>query len=531
MITFSKFGRHGRLGNQLFQYAAAMGIANKLRRKLILPPWEFADYFEAQYPGGALPDVRAEVAEKLFEYDPNYIARVKNVPIADLFGYFQTEKYWSDSKDAIKNQLIFKKEIINQLRRKQYAAFKKQTIAIHMRRGDYVGNKNYELLPAHYYILALFEHFPNWQEYNIIVFGDDMGYCKLHFDCLPNVFFAEGNSPIEDIALMTQCNHFIIANSSFSFWGAYLGEKKGTKIVRPSKHFAGPLLEMCQTTKDFYPAHWIEFDYKGKKIDLTDTTFTIPVAFDHKDRKRNLDLIVCMLQHCFNTTIIIAEQGGTHFEYMGKFPGVHYFSMTQMKVFHRTKLLNIMAGPEWCKTPYVANWDADVMVPPLQLWLTVQALRKGADMAYPYARNFARVPRLPWFEKLEKYIDIGIFGDTKFNGMNNNEPVSFGGAVLYNVIEYWAGGGENENFVSFGPEDAERFYRFSKLGYNIYRTPGTLYHINHYVGTNSSNRHAHVNSNRAEWAKVQELSKAELDEYVHDWPWRKEYFNQHIKSA
>lgn len=525
MITFSKFGKHGRLGNQLFQYAAALGISNKLRRKLILPHWELSDYFDGPYPGGEMPNVRAEITEKLFEYDPRYIERVKHLPIADLHGYFQTEKYWSEYKPLIKNMLVFKKEIIDQVRRKQYAAFKKQTIAIHVRRGDYVDNKNYELLPAHYYIMALFENFPNWQEYNIIVFGDDMGYCKLHFDCLPNVFFAEGNSPIEDIALMTQCTHFIIANSSFSFWGAYLGEKKGTKIVRPSKYFAGPLLERCPL-QDLYPAHWIAFNHTSKRINLKDVTFTIPVAYDHKDRKKNLDLTVCMLQHFFDTKIVIAEQGGTHFEYMGKYPGVSYFSMTQMKSFHRTQMLNIMAGPDWCKTPYVANWDADVMVPPLQLLLTVQALRNGADMAYPYGRNFARVPRLPWFEKLEKYMDIGIFGDTKFNGMNNGDAVSYGGAVLFHVGRYWAGGGENENFVSFGPEDAERFYRFTKLEFDIWRTPGTLYHINHYVGTNSSNRHAHVSQNRAEWEHIQLLNTAELCNYIEDWPWCKEYYQK-----
>jgi hypothetical protein len=520
MITFSKLGKHGRLANQLFQIASTIGIGNRIQQTIRFPKWNYSPYFENELAFANLNDINStSVKESFFHYDDNIHRQCSDInSVYDFIGYFQSEKYFDKIRNHIKQQFTFRKDLINQLRRKHYAAFNKKTIAIHIRRGDYIGNSNYANLPIIYYLSALFERFPKWQtDYNLIIFSDDIPYCKVHFDCLTNVFFADGNE-IEDLALATECDHFILSNSSYSWWCAWLGEKKDSKIIYPAHHFEGELEKTCDV-KDFWPERWTKHDHKPngvqKVIDLSDVTFTIPVSYDHADRKQNLDLCVCMLKHYFSTNIIIAEQGSNRFEYMKEH--CVYMQFVAMRYFHRTKMLNDMA--RYAETPIVANWDADVIVSPLQLFLTVDKIRKGADCCYPYEWVFARIPRKPWFKMLEKQIDIGIVGDTKFNGMNNNDAVSVGGAVLFNRSRFFEGGAENENFVSFGPEDAERWFRFNALGYKVERTLGPIYHINHFVGPNSSNRHVHVQQNRSEWNKIQGFTKDTLINYIKTWVW------------
>jgi len=515
MITFKKLEKKGRLGNQLFQIAATLGFADKFKQECVFPNWTYNGYFNQKLQIGDV-ECGIDVLETSFHFCDyqmlNDSALNENI---NFEGYFQSEKYFVNIKNKILKLFKFDADFVSQIKRKYYNALNKKTIAIHIRRGDYVDNPNYECLPINYYLTALFENFTNWQSYNIVIFSDDIPYCKVHFDCSENVFFADGNE-IECLCLGSLCDNFIISNSTYSWWMAWLAEKKGTKIIRPKSYFAGELKNNCDT-KDLYPERWIIHDHKPnnilKLIDLKDVTFTIPVSYDHPDRKQNLSLNICFLQSHFSTNIIVSEQGGSFFQYMEKY--CTYFNFKTMVWFHRTKMLNEMA--KLSTTPIIANWDADVIIPPLQLWLTVDAIRKGADVCYPYKWAFARIPRKPYFKQIEKDIDIGVIRDTKFNGMNNNDNTSVGGAVFFNKESFFKGGGENENFVSFGPEDAERFYRFTKLDFIIKRTLGAIYHINHWVGPNSSNKHPHVQKNRNEWAKIILMSKTELLNYIKKW--------------
>lgn len=510
MITTRVLGNGGRLGNALFHYAAIIGMASKHGHTVQLPSWEYDKYFYEDFPEG---DIRGyEYHETTFHYNQEYVDALKDISIPfDLKGYFQTEKYWDHCIDRVRTFLKFQPELIEQVRTGFEKAFEKPTIAISIRRGDYVQNPNYHNLPISHYLTALFEHFPDWQDQNIIVFSDDIPYCRVHFDCLDNVWFSENNSDIEDICLMSQCTNFIIANSSFSWWGAYLGEPNGGKIVRPAYHFEGSLKQKADS-KDFYPERWLTHDYAGKKLNLSDITFTIPVQYDHVDRKKNLALCVCMLQHHFTTNITVMENRGdmfaSHEEHCD-------YRQSEHPVFHRTRMLNDMAKE--ATTEFVANWDADVVIPPLQIWKMVDALRKSADMVFPYDGRFARIPRIPWFVKLECFMDIGIVGDTRFNGMEANAAVSVGGAVAWNREAFLKAGGENENFISFGAEDQERVVRAETLGLRIDRIGGCLFHVNHYVGPDSSTRNPYFHHNREEFEKVKGMDKEELINYIETW--------------
>lgn len=518
MITSSNFNTNGRLGNMLFRYASLIGLAHKHNTSLSLPMWKYADYFTEPFPEEIPLNKPRKVREPVFNFVPEwpYIKENENV---DIDGYLQSEKYWQECKEQVLSKLKFKPEFVEHVRSQFPKTFDKTTIAISVRRGDYVKNPNYAQLPITYYILSLLENFPDWRSCNIVVFSDDIPYCRVHFDCLENVSYSEGNTDIEDLCLMSQCDHFIMSNSTFSWWGAYLGEKDHSKIIHPNYLFDGDLLKH-NDSKDFYPERWNVFDHKmesenlraaNRRIDLKDTCFMIPVAYDHKDRKENLDLCVSVINEYFDTNILVYEQG-----YKREFESDNLDSYGGK--FHRTKMLNEMAKAT--QVEYLLNWDADVIIPPLQILETVNKLRSGSDMVYPYEWAFARVPRA-WYSRIKDGKDIGVVGDTKFSGMESNAAVSVGGAVGFKKSSFISGGMENENFISYGAEDIERKVRFERLGYKIERTLGPLYHINHFVGKNSSPRHADFNANNAEFDKVNAMSQEELRQYVSSWPWAK----------
>lgn len=528
----TNFGENGRLGNQLFQYSSLMGLSNTHNQQLRLKDWKYKYYFKGEFPLISEEEIEALAAIRLiqeptFAYVPEW-PQVRENENVDITGYLQSEKYWEANREKIKETLSFQEEFkLRVCNTDQFNdAFLKPTIAISIRRGDYVSNKCYLQLPITYFILALHEHFPDWRNYNLILFSDDIPYCRRHFGCLENAYFSENNSDIEDLCLMSQCDHFIISNSTFSWWGAYLGEKEHSKIIRPNGLFDN-IMAKRNDSKDFYPERFTIFNHispttEAKKIDLKDCCFIIPVSYDSTDRQENLDLLIEITKRMFDTHIYVYEQGtgDCHFAYIGEKVNKFLFS-SYKNIFHRTKMLNDMtkATPEEVK--YIFNWDADVLIAPFQILETANKLRAGADMVYPYEWAFARIPRATWFVKIRDHNDIGMVGDTQFSGMHESDAVSLGGAVCFNKKSFIEGGMENENFVSYGAEDRERKVRFKKLGYKIERTLGPLYHINHWVGVNSCSENPYMALNNIEEGKINNMTKEELLKYIDTWTWHK----------
>ncbi|HEY9703125.1 MAG TPA: alpha-1,2-fucosyltransferase, partial [Allocoleopsis sp.] len=239
---------------------------------LTLPDWKYNDYFKHQFKTDKVdfPIVK----EKHYHYNPDQFGNLQNN--INIIGWLQSEKYWNSDRAKIKKLFEFKDELVTEIKNKYGNLLSKKTVAISIRRGDYVDNPNYHLLPIQYYYLALFEHFPNWRNYNILIFSDDPEYCHVHFECVPNATVIK-DSPINQLCLGSMCDGFIVANSTFSWWMAYLG--KG-KVIRPNYLFEGNL-KYLNSDKDFWPNDWIPFDYKGKKLPAKDVTFMIPVSYDH----------------------------------------------------------------------------------------------------------------------------------------------------------------------------------------------------------------------------------------------------------
>jgi hypothetical protein len=253
MITFSTLGKKGNLGNQMFQIASTSGLALKNNQDFSFPKWEYSQYFQKEFPEINKNESFQIVKEKSFKYNElkleygNY----------DLEGWFQSEKYFNQKNT--KELFFFEEKFIISLLNEQKLLFNKKTILISIRRGDFINHPYYFQLTFKFYLLALLENFPDWEERNLIFTSDDILYCKYHFSFLKNAFFLDELSAIEQLALGSQCDDFVISNSTFSWWIAWLGEKENSKIIRPSKNFRGEFA-IKNDDSDYFPSRWISFD-------------------------------------------------------------------------------------------------------------------------------------------------------------------------------------------------------------------------------------------------------------------------------
>lgn len=244
-VTFKELGRKGRLGNQLFQIAAVVGTARRLGKIAALPPSTSlsATYSEFKFkrvlplipPIGMIWAHHSD--EDYFEY--RAIENVGNN--INLSGYYQSKKYWEHCEDEIRD--LFTIDRHSQIDLSNY-------VGIHVRRGDYLRFSNcyHQLFEEDYYRRAM-ELFPGEK---FIIFSDDIEFCKNNLQG-GNIHYSEEMNEINDLYRMTQCKGLIMANSSFSWWGAYLGDPN-RKIVAPKAWF-GPELKHLNT-KDLYLPEW-----------------------------------------------------------------------------------------------------------------------------------------------------------------------------------------------------------------------------------------------------------------------------------
>jgi hypothetical protein len=262
-ISFNMLGHHGRLGNQMFQYATLKSIATKHGYEFTIPSSEFNDPWHDHqlFEGFELPsvteknvrfnDVKTQVEEEYFHFNQNLY---DNCPDdVDLFGYFQTEKYFLDIADDVKKEFTFKDQILSVAKDYRNQIDSDEIISLHIRRGDYVNQPWHGCCSLEYYESALSMLDTNLP---VIIFTDDPNWTLSQniFDS-DRFYVSQGNSNLFDMCLMTLCDYHIIANSSFSWWGAWLADSK--KVIAPQRWFGPPLSEQ-NDTKDLIPGRWVK---------------------------------------------------------------------------------------------------------------------------------------------------------------------------------------------------------------------------------------------------------------------------------
>lgn len=269
----------GGLGNQMFQYAAARALAENNKTNVILDLSWFNQGFSAgttprhyelscfsldestiKYNGTTREKLQRSLAKQYtephFHYDEDFVKLPKNTI---LNGYFQSEKYFSFIREVLLQDFSWinkpegkNKKLLEQIQKDS------SSVSVHVRRGDYVSSENaakfHGLTGVEYYkkAVALLEKKINAP--SLYVFSDDPEWCKKNLKFKQQTTYISHNTDgSEDMRLMKACRHNIIANSSFSWWGAWLNESPDKIVIAPKQWFS----HLESNTKDVIPSLWL----------------------------------------------------------------------------------------------------------------------------------------------------------------------------------------------------------------------------------------------------------------------------------
>lgn len=259
----------GGLGNQLFQIAATISYAIDTKQRFAFDynSWGArggaAKTFQASHPTSYretlykyLPE--ANLATKTFGQiykEPSF--HYKQIPVLKdviLDGYFQSEKYFSNNEDVIRKVFYPYHLKRNLLTQKYQIPSGTQVVGIHVRRGEYLKDQiHHPVCTKEYYekCIGFFrERNPNVE---FLIISDDILWCQEHFE---GMRFSVNDTDIEDLYDLILCDHNIIANSTFSWWAAWLNDNPEKTILSPNKWFGEGYKHF--DTKDITPTTWIK---------------------------------------------------------------------------------------------------------------------------------------------------------------------------------------------------------------------------------------------------------------------------------
>src|SRR5258708_16743567 len=251
----------GGLGNQMFQYALGRSLAEKYQRKRFL--------VSDQLRGKGFPDrreyslhilkIRAElttaetitsmsgisvhVAERGFDFHPEVFDCLPVFHIV-LEGFWQSELYFKDIENIIRSEFLFASDDYDYENPDLPTLIQSSnSVCVHVRRGDYLtGNGSLDFIGLEYYAAAVHAVLSRIPNPHFFVFSDDIEWCKANMHCTqPHTFVTHQRSPTqntqENLRLMRLCKHFVIANSTFSWWAAWLGSAPETVVIAPGRWF------------------------------------------------------------------------------------------------------------------------------------------------------------------------------------------------------------------------------------------------------------------------------------------------------
>lgn len=251
-------------------------------------------------------------------------------------------------------------------------------------------------------------------------------------------------------------------------------------------------------------------------------TFLIPIRIDSEERQANANAVIRFLNRNSYNKINLLEADVTRRFTLSPECKINDYQFVKDNdpIYHRTHYLNRMLDNS--RTPLVALWDADVIVPPEQIIEGVAQISNGkACMSIVYDGRAGYFPPEP-SEQFRNDLDI-----KKLNGELRPEYIQFGmysvgGALLVNRDKYISmAGGENEHFYGWGVEDNERVMRLEILKLPIHRSVGPAFHLYHPVLTNSWFTKAEFEiANRKEFLKISRMSKLELQQYITSEAWK-----------
>ncbi len=283
----------GGLGNQLFQYAAARQLADMRGAELVLDTapftmpagqpsdgglrrqfelsalrqkarissarsWPFATRLRLKVAGllPPAPAIRLGVyREPHFHFDPSFFSLPSKIY---LVGFFQSARYFARIAEEIREELQPRDERLYREAQADVAQRRRAgrpLVSVHLRRTDYVTKQAqggpFHSLGSDYYARAMAQFGPGA---DYLLFSDDLDWCRENMRG-DNIFYCSTGRALDDLLRMMQCDHHIIANSTFSWWAAWLDRKADKIVIAPQRWF-GPGAEHYNTA-DLLPPAWI----------------------------------------------------------------------------------------------------------------------------------------------------------------------------------------------------------------------------------------------------------------------------------
>lgn len=297
----------GGLGNQLFQYAVvrALSIRFETELKLDLSFFENPEYqivyrlnkFNLPFTIATATDYNhlknlcnipvlfrflKRLGIKIFPYykkshllenEVLMLYKFKNPPNIDYYleGWFGDPNYFKEIRETIIKEFNADHMLKPENVILQHEISSNNSVAVHIRRKDYLTNTYFRSLPKEYYIKSMEQLLNEINSPVFYFFSDDIEWAKEQFSAIQNVRFVESNSisesvwsttgDIEDLMLMRSCKHQIIANSSFSWWGAWLNENPSKKVFFPAHWYNDAKAQNQFEINDFIPSDWIKVQF------------------------------------------------------------------------------------------------------------------------------------------------------------------------------------------------------------------------------------------------------------------------------
>ncbi len=277
MIKYIDWGKHLRLGNWLFLYSGLKYLSKHSKNELLLPNYFLWDYLKNPPKVDNDFEFDLEYCFKQTNYTDNerkniidFLSKDSGVKINIRIGsYLQSEKWFLDDYEYIKESLSIREDKINEVKLKYKDFFNRPTIGIGIRRGDFVNHHCFYQIPETWYEETLEKEFPNYRDYNVIIFSDDIDWCKNYYSG-KNFLFSEPNNththvdnfkhyhnnPMEQFILGILCDNFIGGSSTFSWWQMwYVKNFNNGKVIHSGKNLIGKCYNEFYNP-DYYPESW-----------------------------------------------------------------------------------------------------------------------------------------------------------------------------------------------------------------------------------------------------------------------------------
>jgi len=267
-ITKTNLFTGPRFGSQMTQYAGMYSVAKRMNAEYVFLEEHMHDVVVDGHLLDAFNLPNRIVSKNDIQFSPFKLREVVMDDMVyslppnqnwDIFGWFNTYRYFHEYKEDIQAIFTFKEEIravaednINKIRDDEPYPL----VSLHVRRGDYLTHFSL-VMGLQYYQEALSVFYDKFDGhyFKLVVFSDDIPWCKANI-VGENVIYVEGNTNYVDMSMLTMCDHHIAANSSFSWWGAYLNPSPTKLVVCPHQYIGELDREHQYINGSYFPSEW-----------------------------------------------------------------------------------------------------------------------------------------------------------------------------------------------------------------------------------------------------------------------------------